>query len=216
MSSTPVARPFATVNLEPTGRRTMIPRPYAVRVTLRLSASGSNHADKAYVAGVAHRVLEGFAPAASTRAERTISEVLEEHRIRKTGRAGVVVGVEGTATARGRPTDDEVEEVRDALRAEGYRVAIRECRQCAEVGCNVNVVVDWHQASQVPRGWYSRRICGAHNYRTCVRCGSTYALSSTNSVGPAPSVHCEVCGLVIIEWGSSKIWHAELITRASK
>jgi hypothetical protein len=76
-------------------------------------------------------------------------------------------------------------------------------------------ILDWNQAAELPRGWHSATICGGHNYRTCARCKTVYALTSMNAVGPAPSVHCEVCGQVIIEWGSSKIWDAVLIQRSS-
>jgi hypothetical protein len=74
-------------------------------------------------------------------------------------------------------------------------------------------MVGWNRSSDVPPTWYSQRICGKHNYRTCTKCKSVYVLTSTNAAGQAPSVHCEVCGAVIIEWGSSKVWKAELVTR---
>src|SRR5437868_6594286 len=51
-------------------------------------------------------------------------------------------------------------------------------------------------------------------YVICAMGGSLYRMSSTNSVGQAPSVHCGVCGGVLIEWGSSKVWSAELVHRA--
>jgi len=124
------------------------------------------------------------------------------------------VGVEGSAPWSGRPGDDSVESLRDALLGEGYRVTVRERRGCAEPECKAGAIVDWFESSEVPVGWHSNLICGGHNYRTCPKCKSVYALSSTNSVGAAPSVHCEVCGRIIIEWGSSKIWSAQLVTRA--
>jgi hypothetical protein len=38
-------------------------------------------------------------------------------------------------------------------------------------------------------------------------------MTSTNSDGQAPSVHCTVCGAIMVEWGSSKLWVLELMTR---
>ena len=32
-------------------------------------------------------------------------------------------------------------------------------------------------------------------------------------VGPAAAVHCEVCATVLVEWGGSKSWTAELVAR---
>ena len=75
-------------------------------------------------------------------------------------------------------------------------------------------IVDWNRPNRrtSPAGTASRSA-GKHNYRMCGKCKSTYVLTSTNAAGQGPSVHCEVCGEVMIEWGSSKIWSAELLTR---
>jgi hypothetical protein len=39
-------------------------------------------------------------------------------------------------------------------------------------------------------------------------------MSSTNSSEKAPSLHCELCGAILVEWGSTKVWQAELISKA--
>ena len=44
--------------------------------------------------------------------------------------------------------------------------------------------------------------------------GEKRFLASTNAAGQAPAVHCEVCGQVLIEWGSSKVWIAQLVAKA--
>ena len=38
-------------------------------------------------------------------------------------------------------------------------------------------------------------------------------MSSANVSGQATAVHCEVCGGVLVEWGASKVWTAELVRR---
>ncbi len=113
----------------------------------------------------------------------------------------------------GRPGDDSVQRFRAALSAEGYRVSVRETRECGEPACTTDAIVDWDRRSQVPSGWYTNLTCGRHNFRTCSKCKSLYVMTSTNSVGQAPSLHCGVCGEILIEWGSSKVWEAELVTK---
>ena len=208
-------KPVATVTVEPTGARASIPRAHTIKVLLNMIAGGSRHGEKIYVEAVARKVLDRFPPADGEPDRRRVIEMCVRGRPGKGGMlSSVVVGMEGSAEWHGRPGDDPVEELRETLLGEGYRVAVRERRECAEPACRVDVLIDWNRPSEIPAGWYSNRVCGGHNYRTCARCKSLYALSSTNAAGQAPAVHCEVCGQVLIEWGSSKVWIAQLVAKA--
>jgi hypothetical protein len=133
----------------------------------------------------------------------------------KSGRGGavtsVVIGVEGSVVQPGRPDDDSVADLQAILLAAGYRVAVREKRVCSEPACKIEALIDWNQAT-APPGWHDAHVCGRHNYRTCASCKSVFTLTSSNFVGQAPSLHCEVCGHILIEWGRSKLWIAELVT----
>ena len=44
-----------------------------------------------------------------------------------------------------------------ALIAEGYRVSVREKRECAEPGCKVCVQIAWGLPLEVPPRWYSSK-----------------------------------------------------------
>jgi hypothetical protein len=216
MVSITLAKPTATVTIEPTGRRDAAHREHAVKVLLRLSGSQAKFSDKAHVANVARASLAAFPPANGQTDRRKVAEVSVTSKAGKGGGVvSTVMGVEGVAVSPGRPQEDAVDTVRDILVTEGYRVTVREKRDCAEPDCKADAMVDWNHAIEQPPGWHTTLICGGHNYRTCTKCKSLYTLTSMNSVGPAPSVHCEVCGLIIIEWGSSKIWQATLVSRAS-
>jgi hypothetical protein len=215
MVSITLSKPTATVTIEPTARRGTPHREHSVKVLLRLSGSQAKYSDKSHVAAVARRSLSVFPPTDGHADRRKVSEIAVTSKAgRVGGTVSTVVGIEGLASSSGRPAVDAVDAVRDVLAAEGYRVSVRERRDCSEPDCKADAMVDWDQALEQPPGWHTNAICGGHNYRTCSKCKSLYVLTSTNSVGPAPSVHCEVCGLIIIEWGSSKIWNATLVRRA--
>ncbi len=216
MVTTAGARPTATATIEPVGTRASVPREHLIKVMIRLSGIDAKYADKGYVAGVARKSLESFPPAKGKPDRRSYVELSVSSKIGKArSPTNVVVGVEGSAPSHGRPRDDSVEGFCDALAGEGYRVEVHEKRECGEPGCATAAMMDWSRPAAVPSGWYSNVICGRHNYRTCSKCKSTYVLTSTNSVGHAPSVQCEVCGALMIGWGSSKIWVAELVTRGA-
>src|SRR6266511_2546134 len=104
-----------------------------------------------------------------------------------------------------------VDRLRAVLNAALFSISVREKRECSEGSCTSEALVEWNHPSELPSGWYSNRVCGKHSYRTCGKCESLYVMSSTNAVGQAPSIHCAVCGEVIVEWGSSKMWSAELV-----
>jgi hypothetical protein len=214
MDQTTVSRPTATATIEPLGHRATVPRDHAISVMIKLSTVGLKYADWDHVASVVHRALACFPSPNGKPGWRTVGNVMFSRRAGRTGGdSSVVVGVEGSVVWPGRPREDSMESLRAALVDDGYRVAIVESRECAESTCRSDVVVDWNRPSVVPPGWYSNLICGRHNYRTCPKCTSVYTLTSENSDVQAPSVHCAVCGVVMVEWGGSKIWSAELVTR---
>ncbi len=185
MPLTSAARPIATATIDPTGRRAKVPRDHSITVEIQPSAPDARYADKGYLAGILRRSFEGDATA----------------------------GAGGQLVCAGKPGVGSVERLRAALLGEGLRVTIRERRECSEPGCASDAMMPWNRATDTPSGWYSNLVCGRHNYRACTGCGSVYLLTSTNSAGQAPSVRCEVCGDIIIAWGGSKIWNAEMVER---
>lgn len=207
-----IAKPAATFTVEPTGGRSAAPREHSITLKLELSAQRPRYADKDHVMRVARRALELCAPVDGEPDQRRFGEVSVTRRSRKTAPESMVVAVEGSASWHGRPADELVARLREELVAEGYRVSVRERRECGAEGCKVEAMVEWGRAAELPSGWHSSTVCGAHNYRTCAKCKALYALSSTSSVGPAPSLQCEICGLLLVAWGSSKIWSAVLMS----
>jgi hypothetical protein len=207
-------KPTATAVIEPIGSRTATPRPHAINLSLTLSAIDAAHADKGQVAAVARKALAMFPTTAGEVDRRRFGDLTIPGRIAKTGVATTIVtGVEGQLVWPSRPDDAAVDELHAILAAEGYRVTVREKRECAEDGCTSEASVDWHRRLELPVGWYSAQICGKHSYRLCAVCNSLYVLDSERASGQSPSVHCEVCGEILVEWGSSKLWSAQLITR---
>lgn len=209
------SRPKATVTIEPTGSRRDEPRDHSIHVRIDLAASDDRHSDREQVSDLARRALAVLSLGDGELHRPRVSDLQATRRASKAGAAPthVVVGVEGTSVSRGRPDAEAIERLQAVLVANGYRVAVLEKRECGEPGCTVHAMMEWGRSAEVPTRWHSREICSAHNYRTCTRCKSTYSMTSVNSAGQAPSVHCEVCGLVIIEWGSSKIWTVSLVKR---
>jgi hypothetical protein len=199
MDSTAPPKPTASVTIEPKGPRTPGQREHAVKVTLRLSTLDPKYSDRTRLTDVARSALVGFGVG-------TVGDLLG-----KTGNK--VVGVEGSVNCPDRPAQSSVDAMREALSAGGYSVAIREVRECTEDGCLTVVMTDWNRPLEVPTSWYSSAVCGKHGYRSCANCDSTYLMSSSNAAGQAPSLHCEVCGTIMIEWGGTKVWTAQLVSR---
>jgi hypothetical protein len=184
-------KPYATVTITPMGRRAAVVRDHLIEVVVKLTDDKTSEADPGYVARVVREALGAFSSALSGPNRRSI---------------------DSSVVWPGRPADDLVEQLRRVLTDAGYKLAVRERRECAEPACSTAGMADWNQLFQVPPGWFSNSICGTHHYRQCSSCHSTYRMSSTNTAEPAPSLHCEVCGVMMVEWGSSKIWAAELVT----
>ncbi len=210
------ARPTATVTIEAIGDRNDLPCDHAIKVTIKLSSFEPRFADKGTVLSVVSDLLRDFVPATGGSDLWRFDDVTVTHKGGKVGASrNEVVGIEGSVVWPGRPGDDHITRLRAELVAQGYLVALREKRRCAEPACSIDTLVPWNQPLVVPVTWYSSLICGRHDYRACAKCKSVYVLTSTNAAGQNPSVHCEVCGLIMIEWGSSKIWSAILVTRAA-
>ena len=205
--------PTATLTIEPMGLRKTSPRRHSITIAAKFGAISSRHGDKEHVAEVARSALAGFPPTNGEPDRRPVGDMTLPNVVGKPGTAGPsVVGVECSAIWPQRPNDESIERARAVLIADGYRVALREKRECVEPACASAVVVDWHH-SRAPRGWYNETICGNHNYRECARCKSLYVMTNTNTAGQGPAVHCKVCGETMIAWGSSKTWTAELVTK---
>jgi len=215
MVSILVIKATATVTLEPLGSRSADPRDHSVKVAIRLGGGDGKQAGSAYAMKIARASLAGFAPVHGEPDQRKFVEVSATRRTGKSAAISVVVAIEGSVLWPRRPTIDSMEDIAAVLQGEGYRVSLREKRECGEADCKIDAVVDWNRDLEVPPTWYGPRICGRHNYRTCAKCKSVYVLTSSNFVGPAPSVHCAVCGRILIEWGGSKLWSAEPVNPAT-
>lgn len=211
MTATTNARPTAAATVELRGLRSKVPRDHLVKLTIDLRSSDGKHADAPYTLGVARKALGGFSPVGDQPDRRQFDPIAA--KIHKPGAVAAIIGVEASVIWAGRPGDDSIQELRAALNAEGYKVTVRETRECSEADCSSDALVDWNRPLQVPPGWYSSLICGKHDYKSCSRCKSIYLMTCTNSSGQSPSLRCEVCGMMIIEWGSTKLWSAQLVTR---
>jgi hypothetical protein len=208
------ARPAALAVIQPIGSRSHQPREHSLTVTLGLSNSEARFADREAAGDVLRRSLEGFAPAEGEDDRRAFHEVTLPGRRRGVDslQAGVVVSVEGCAEFVGRPALATIEGVRRRLEAEGYRVVIRERRECSELTCRSEVLLDWEE-NLPPIGWFSSAICGNHDYRTCATCKSVYLLHAGEAAEQATALPCEVCGALLVSWGGSKVVTAELVLR---
>lgn len=197
-------KPAASATVEPIGPRAREPRQYAVRVVLRFTGIEPKFADRSWVLGMAQ---SGFAAVAHSVAHEapTFGDFL--------GSTRNVIGVEGVMVCADKPTDVFLAQLREVLVAAGYGVVVRELRECSESGCTATALVDCARSAP-PAGWHAAQICGRHGYKPCAHCGSTYVMSCSNATRAAPSVHCEVCGEILVEWGGTKLWTAELVARA--
>ncbi|HEX9100942.1 MAG TPA: hypothetical protein VF997_01995 [Polyangia bacterium] len=184
------------MTVEPRGPKAAAGRQYQVRFTLELE----HERDKVQALSVAH---DAMAPmAAQPGAECAFGELAIKTK---------TTSIEARAAIRQTPSETVMQELRATLSGAGYTVSVTELRECDE--CLASVMVPWNQRDTPPTGWHSSSICGKHHYRSCGNCGSVYVMSSSNASGPAPSLHCEVCNTIMVEWGGTKVWLAELVTK---
>jgi hypothetical protein len=176
-----------------------------VRVNLRFTGIEPKFADRAWVLGIAR---SAFAAASRSIAHEapTFGDI---H-----GKTSNVIGVEGVMVCADKPMEVFFAQLREVLVAAGYGVVVRELRECSEPGCTATALVDSARSNGAPGGWHAAQVCGRHGYKACGLCGSTYVMSCSNATSSAPSVRCEVCGEILVEWGGTKLWTAELVTRA--
>lgn len=192
----------ASLRVEPTGAR--VPREYALDIELWPSAPSADilAEARAFLAGA----MAPISPDAT----------LNELRSMTGGRGEPVVthvsGVVGELKFADWPPHAVLATLRAQLIEHGYEVSITARRVCAEPGCTADAGVAWANKEERPRDWYSERICGRHNYRSCSGCGSVFRLVSSNATGPAPSLPCPICHVLLVEWGGTKLWDAELVT----
>jgi hypothetical protein len=199
------ARATAGVSIEARMRPPAL-QEHVITLNIDLGGPEPKHQDKVRVMALTREAFAMFAPVDGARDLRRFSDVFQRP-------GGPVTGVDASVVQDARPTVAAIDALRAILIAEGYRVTVREARPCGHPGCGAEAVVDWNRPTLVPPGWFNHATCGKHQYRTCTACRSTYLMTSENTAGQAPSVRCEVCGAMMIEWGGTKLWHAELVSR---
>jgi hypothetical protein len=186
----------AIVTVEPRGPKSAGGRQYQVRFTLEVDGA----IEKAQALVLAN---DAMAPlAALPGSECAFGELAIKTKTTQ---------IEARAAVTDGPTEELMVTLRSTLSTAGYTVSVTELRECDE--CLSSVMVPWGQLGAAPTGWHSGTICGKHQYRSCASCASVYVMSSTNASGPAPSLHCEVCNTILVEWGGTKVWFAELVKR---
>jgi hypothetical protein len=188
----------ATVTIEPRGPKSTERRQYQVRFTLEVD--GLPASERPLVLDVAKIALEPLAATAGS--ESHYGELSIKTK---------ATAIEARIAVSDSPSESAIQHLRATLSASGFVVTVTAQRECDE--CMASVMVPWHQAASAPPGWHSSSICGKHQYKSCASCGSVYLMSSSNAGGPAPSLKCTVCDAVMIEWGGTKLWFAELVSR---
>ena len=193
-------KPTASASIEPLGPRAHSPRGHAVRLHLELKDLEPRFADRVTAVDLARRAL---ALLGDERA--SFVDVL--------GGKARIIGVEGSIVCAAKPDAGSLMRLHETLSGAGYHVKTRELRECSEDTCASTAVMDPSRAESSPATWFGAHICGKHGYRACPGCKSIYVMTSANAAGQAPSVHCEVCGSILVEWGGTKLWSVELVTR---
>jgi len=203
MAPPPDVRPKAHATVEPLGPRARKPRGHAVRLYVELNGFDAQFADRARVLTFIHEALHELADGEPARC----------FDVR--GAKEKLVGIEAAVICADTPAEGALGRLRDALTAAGYTATIRELRECDDESCTTTAPMDSGQTGSTPVGWYNAQTCGKHGYRACAGCNSVYVMSSANASGQAASIHCEVCGMVLVEWGGTKVWTVELVTRGN-
>jgi hypothetical protein len=200
----------ASLRVEPTGPASRNPRDYLVTLELRPSVPTAESVASAQA--LAAGVLSGLSSDAAATAQPTVHE-LRGRPARDPAAPTQVSGAEGAVVCADWPARAMTTRIVLQLIENGYVVSSAARRACAEPGCTAEVALPWSHRDERPRDWYTERICGRHNYRACVGCGSVFRLVSSNATGPAPSVPCPICQVLLVEWGGTKHWEAELVSR---
>jgi hypothetical protein len=207
----PPERPSAILRVSPTGPSDRVPRDYLIALELGLK-------DGTDARSQAHALASGLLTAVTSRSTAAdgprVRNLETQSRPDKEGPlVNRVVGVEAAAVCGGWPGNAAIAAICAGAAEQGYLVATEQRRACAEPGCTAEAGVDNSRRDAIPQGWYTAQICGRHSYRACTSCRSVFRLVGTASSGPAPSLHCVVCGEVLVEWGGSKQWEAELVEK---
>jgi hypothetical protein len=206
-------RATAAATVEPIGVRDGTSRrEHLIKVVVELNQADAS-SNKAEVIATTRQALAAYGPKAGEPDKRETREVSATRRSKAGVTTNVVVAIEGTVVWPGRPSAASIDALSATLLEEGYRVAVRERRECLQTTCTSEAMVEWNEAEEVPTGWISSIVCGRHTYKSCGKCQSSYLCTATNAAGQASSVYCTVCDAVLIEWGSSKVWEAQLVAR---
>ena len=196
----PEPRPTASATIEPVGARAPGPRAHAVRLQLPLRPFDARLANRRALLVVGEAALGALGGADGA---RYFDIVVREK----------LVAVEAVLMTDDTPPAEALAAMRQTLADAGYHAALRVVRECADDGCTTTATTDPSRVEAVPSGWHSAEICGKHGYRACPGCDSLYVMTSDNASGQPTAVHCEVCGTVLVEWGATKAWQAELVRR---
>ncbi len=200
----------AVLRVEPTGPRSRVPRDYLIAIQLWPSAPAT--ATLADARALAAGSLSGVMSSTTATDGPTVRE-LAAPAVRDAPQPPPTGGVEGVVLCADWPARARIADIRTALLEHGYEVTVEQRLACAEPGCTAEAELPWAHTERRPRDWYSERICGRHNYRACAGCGSVFRLVSVNASGPAPSLPCPICQVLLVEWGGTKRWEAELVRR---
>ena len=190
-------KPTATVIIEPRGGGQDGVRQHVVELALALRDGD----DKPRAVALVEEALAAFTSAPGTRAN--IGEIIVKAGAKTSGIAGGIV-------LAGPPDEAAISALRATLAAAGFSVSVEELRSCSQ--CTATVMAAWSRPAPTPPGWHDPIICGKHHYKRCGSCNSVYVMSCDNVSGPAPSLHCVVCSAVLVEWGGTKRWYAELVS----
>jgi hypothetical protein len=180
-----------------------MPRAHAVRLLLPLSSFVPALADR-------HAVLRFAEAALRALDERSTPEYFDVTAREK------IVAIDAAATLTEAPSATAIERMRQSLVDAGYHFTVRAVRECAHAGCTTATPGDPARGDAIPRGWHSAAVCGKHGYRSCGGCDSLYLMTADAVAGPAAALHCAVCATVLVEWGGSKTWTAELVSRGRR
>jgi hypothetical protein len=210
-----VFRPVATATVGLHELRASAKGPFAIEISLDL-VDGKRSDDRVgQTMTIARQALEGYSPAPGEHDRRKFQEVLSMQRDPTGVRAAKVTAIRANAMSNERPSGEAMRVLCGVLADAGFKVVLRERRECSQPGCSTEALTDFTRPDDIPTAWFSAITCGKHQFKQCRRCNSVYLLTATNAAGQAPSVHCLVCDQVLIEWGGSKRWEAELITRGT-